>query len=1576
MAVIESALWKNKTAAAGAGSTYQIKQSLRFNDNDSAYMRRDPDTKGNQRTYTYSAWIKLGHVGGSRNLFNVSASPGNSSAVVRTEFKFASDRKIIFGVNSDGSSWKSVQTVGLFGDPTAWYHVVCAVDTTNPTESERVKIYVNGKLQALENNYPAQDESTPFNSANAHGIGTYINNFNDYFDGYMANVEWIDGFQLSPAAFGSFDSNTNIWNPKAFALPTPNTNKTWSGMLTSETGTFESGGSAANLFDVKATSTGVDDTNTGKWVKFTPTDGLAFSNSIRVYNNGQEQTWEVKLTDGTIKETKTDSAAYHTIYEGGGTLEYIKDTAASGDYNNWFSIEVDGKLLVDGRTDPETLDNPNDGTKWSDYVTSSSGSFHESHGKTNMFNGSMNGSNTNGNNGSDTVTFTPPNPISGTSVGFYIDGARDPVVTWDDDTTTTFDVSQFTLEQHPFPSGKKLKSILFDTAGSAFTAIRQLFINGHPMIDETVDNSFHLTFDDSSTKAALGTNSLPRLANNTEVGGAILKVNTDNLDLALDSGTNIDANKTHLALAIAGNTIADVSHTVKGSGSAVVLTNNNATASTDQSRFYGTSLYFDGDGDYLDTAAISTDEKFCLECWIRPDVLANCRPFNGSDDLNGSAYLYIELLSTGAIKCRQADLGIIESYAGKISANTWHHVAYTYDGTTERLFIDGSLAASDTSGSWSPPGDMKFRLGADEGNEESGEYKGYIQDARLYFGTAKYTAAFTPALGNFTVYNLRPEDEDGVVTGSPDTSNGALIIRGPNSGADTFYSNLSSASNTRYWYSNNGTAWYFQGEGTSESINGYKWVAIGHGGASERTADLYHSLGASYTWDYTGDWSGAGGYTHDATGFTYTSFPTSSGPNDISVDSPTNYGEEADPAVGGEVRGNYARFNPVADQAFNTNLRTLSNGDLTVEGNSSSNSGIAESTWSVNKGKWYMEFTYDKDPNDGYAICGMYNAGYTSHHDSSPADGDGSGGSVNVNISSNTSVFGSTLTTGDVMGMAVDCDNKACYFSKNGTWVGTPTSGSSKTGASGTWTDDKLKCIGVVDIFKANNIVTCNWGQKAWKYSAPAGFKACCTHNLADVFSGEDAETLNNPAKFFKATTWDGTNAPMDLKFKFGPDLVWTKSRSDNVSNSFFDRIRGTNAAIWTNNTDSQYTYTNSVTAFGTDSVTVDGDTVTNDAGKTYKGHFWDAGTETAYAKYLTGQIDSNYPAINAFDGSLTSGSGVGCRTTTGGKMTFEPSTDIAFTKLRIYANNDNSNGNVNNNTWKVNGTDVSSAINSGAQTSYAWIDVTSSVSSPLDKIEIESNSSGGTNPRIQAIEINDVILTANGDGVIGQTEQRWTNSAAGFSMFQWTGDHPNTITVGHGLSTAPDFCIFKNYDANEHWIIYHKDLGEYKTIYFSDNDEPNDDTNWFNDEKPTATLIKLANNTQANSNDKKAICYAWTSIPGFSAFGKYHSNNGEYFVHTGFKPDLVIIKSIKSGTTEPWIVMTGDGVEPTNRANQKFTYTNANNLEQDNTWYTTDFLASGFKLRNTSGATNHGTAQDYIYAAWAEHPFKTARAH
>ena len=179
----------------------------------------------------------------------------------------------------------------------------------------------------------------------------------------------------------------------------------------------------------------------------------------------------------------------------------------------------------------------------------------------------------------------------------------------------------------------------------------------------------------------------------------------------------------------------------------------------------------------------------------------------------------------------------------------------------------------------------------------------------------------------------------------------------------------------------------------------------------------------------------------------------------------------------------------------------------------------------------------------------------------------------------------------------------------------------------------------------------------------------------------------------------------------------------------FFDQIR-------TNSSDqAEYLFPDATTASGGPAADVHkawltygyqlgGNTHSNTTDHSYVGWAWEAGTtETAYVKYLTGGIDSNFPAINAFDGSLTSDSGVGCRTNQNAQMTFEPPTDIAFTKLRIYANNDNSGNNFTN-TWKVNGTDVTSAVNSAAQTSYAWIDVTSSVCSPLDKIEVISSAS------------------------------------------------------------------------------------------------------------------------------------------------------------------------------------------------------------------------------------------------------------
>ena len=459
---------------------------------------------------------------------------------------------------------------------------------------------------------------------------------------------------------------------------------------------------------------------------------------------------------------------------------------------------------------------------------------------------------------------------------------------------------------------------------------------------------------------------------------------------------------------------------------------------------------------------------------------------------------------------------------------------------------------------------------------------------------------------------------------------------------------------------NNGNEYY-----TNSSVDGFNWRVL-YNGTSQSGTNFTGTLAGPVQLKTSGGGSYIRAIELDGTilvdtNTTYT---------DSSVDSPTSYGAADDTGVGAQVRGNYATFQPTAS-VFNgantdTTYRKITNGNTTVEGMSSSNSGIAASNWNQNSGKWYIEFTYVNDPDDGYAICGMFNTGYTSHHDSSPADGDGSAGSVNVDISTNTSVFGSTLTTGDVMGMAVDCDNKACYFSKNGTWVGTPTSGSSKTGASGTWTDDKLKCLGVVDIYKANNIVNVNWGQRPYKYTAPTGFKACCTTNLADV-------SITDSSTGFDVIGYNGAgSAPADVTgFNFAPDMVWIK-KYDSVGSGYhhhiYDIARGAGNAAYADASAAEYQPTQDLLAFNSDGYEVGTFIETGyTAARSYVAWAWDAGTAAVTAS-TSGSITPSEQWVNNTTGfSITEFTGTGAAATVGHGLSVKPS--MIWVKCRATTN-------------------------------------------------------------------------------------------------------------------------------------------------------------------------------------------------------------------------------------------------------------------------------------------------------------------
>jgi hypothetical protein len=198
--------------SGGGFYDYSIDDSLRFNDDDSAYLSRSFASAGNRKTWTFSAWIKLSSLSqGERNTFFGPAGGEYGGVTIYQD----SGLRFAHAWDPAGTDYVR-ETVGLFRDPSAWYHVVWWCDTTQA--GTRWKIYVNGTEQTLQtpsgnNGEPAQNTDLPINSANTHYLGG--NSVYGYFDGYMAEVNFIDGTALDPTSFG--ETKSGVWIPKAYS---------------------------------------------------------------------------------------------------------------------------------------------------------------------------------------------------------------------------------------------------------------------------------------------------------------------------------------------------------------------------------------------------------------------------------------------------------------------------------------------------------------------------------------------------------------------------------------------------------------------------------------------------------------------------------------------------------------------------------------------------------------------------------------------------------------------------------------------------------------------------------------------------------------------------------------------------------------------------------------------------------------------------------------------------------------------------------------------------------------------------------------------------------------------------------------------------------------------------------------------------------------------------------------------------------------------------------------------------------------------------------------------------------------
>jgi len=346
--------------ASGQGG-YNLESSLRFRSSASAYLSRTFASAGNRKTWTWSAWVKRGSIStGGQWLF--AAGP------ISTEYTL-----IRFGSGGSANDYlEYVRVIGgainaqkisnqVFRDTSSWYHIVVVEDAANTI----ARIYVNGSEISYSTNNNPTNVNGAINNTVIHEIGRYVSSTVQYFDGYMTEVNFVDGQALTPSDFGSYDTITGVWKPKEYT-GTYGTNGFYlpfTGEITpSVTAGF--GGTAENvLYDDTAYL--VSNTSTGSAFDLVEYD---FGESINMidYNiqdlrfTGGTSTFRIYTSDvgGSMSNyTERVSLSVSSSYQNytgnlGVTARYIKIRATNFGTNgqgqiNYFNVDVDSSVFSD-----------------------------------------------------------------------------------------------------------------------------------------------------------------------------------------------------------------------------------------------------------------------------------------------------------------------------------------------------------------------------------------------------------------------------------------------------------------------------------------------------------------------------------------------------------------------------------------------------------------------------------------------------------------------------------------------------------------------------------------------------------------------------------------------------------------------------------------------------------------------------------------------------------------------------------------------------------------------------------------------------------------------------------------------------------------------------------------------------------------------------------------------------------------------------------------------------------------------------------------------------------------------------
>lgn len=303
----------------GAVAGYEIANSLRFNDDDSPSLTRTPSTS-NRKTFTISLWVKRANLGSSSEFkFFGTGTSGTESAL-----NFIND-SLRFYQYTGGGFDLNLTTNRLFRDTSAFYHIQISVDTSQATSSNRLKLYINGiqETSFSSETYPSLNFDTLFNYSSSTNIISNMGGQSVYFDGYMAEINFIDGQALSPTDFGEFDEDSGIWKPKAYE-GSYGTNGFYLDFENSGSLGADQSGNGNNFTPTNLASTDqMIDTPTRNFCTMNPLDRLNIGGA-----NSEQVT-----SEGNLKSTGTSSEGRSI-----GSTFAITPNGISKAYAEWYSV--------------------------------------------------------------------------------------------------------------------------------------------------------------------------------------------------------------------------------------------------------------------------------------------------------------------------------------------------------------------------------------------------------------------------------------------------------------------------------------------------------------------------------------------------------------------------------------------------------------------------------------------------------------------------------------------------------------------------------------------------------------------------------------------------------------------------------------------------------------------------------------------------------------------------------------------------------------------------------------------------------------------------------------------------------------------------------------------------------------------------------------------------------------------------------------------------------------------------------------------------------------------------------------